>query len=155
METAEFLSPDQVFPDWQSACKKTMLQDIAHAVAQETGAPERDIFYGLLDREKLGCTCMGHGVALPHARVPGVKRMTAIFFRLKTPIAFDAPNSEPVDMVLALVAPTEGQQTDHLRALSSLSRLLRDREVCERLRRAIDREAVYNLLIEREEASVP
>lgn len=154
MQTEDFLSPELIFPSWNTACKKTMLQDIARQVSLATGVPERDIFYGLLDREKLGCTCMGHGVALPHARVPGLKRMTAVFFRLMTPIGFDAPNGKPVDMVLALLAPNDGHQTDHLRALSALSRLLRDKDVCDRLRQAAGMDAIYSLLTEQDEESV-
>ncbi len=143
MEIASILPKTLVFLDWQTTCKKQMMQDIAHQAAPIVGVSERDIFTGLLERERLGCTCMGHGVAIPHGRVKGLEKVTAVFFRLKTPIPFEAADGEPVDLVMALLAPAEEQHTDHLRALSAITRLMRDRMVCEAARRANSVDALY------------
>lgn len=148
MDMASILPKSLVFAEWETTCKKQMIQDIAHQVAPFAGVPERDIFHGLLERERLGCTSMGAGVAVPHARIAGIDKVIAAFFRLKRPIPFEASDGQPVDMVLALLAPLEGLQTDHLRALSTVTRLMRDRMVCEEARNAASVEAIYRSLTE-------
>lgn len=148
MEIATILPKELVFLEWETTCKKQMIQDIALKASHFLGVHERDIFQGLLDRERLGCTSMGHGVAVPHARVKGLTTVTAVFFRLKRAIPFEAADGEPVDLVMALLAPAEEQHTDHLRALSAITRLMRDRLVCESARQATSKENLYRSLTE-------
>lgn len=151
MDIATFLPAQLVFPSWEASCKKAILQDVAHQAALFTGVSERDIFCGLFEREKLGCTSMANGTCIPHARVSGLKKMVALFFRLKHPIIFEGPDSKSIDMLLALLAPADEQQTDHLRALSAISRVMRDRLVAEKLRVATSAEAMYKILTEQDE----
>ena len=112
-------------PLLRAKTKKQLLQDLSARAARLTGVPERDIFDVLLQRERLGSTGLGHGVATPHAKLQGLKRIVGIFARLAEPIDFDALDGQKVDIVFLLLAP-EGAGADHLKALARISRLLRD-----------------------------
>ena len=112
-----------------------------------TGLPERRIFETLTEREKLGSTGMGQGIAIPHGRVAGVEKMTGLFAQLDHPVDFDAMDDQPVDLVFLLLAP-EGAGADHLKALARVSRLLRNQAVCEKLRAAPQAATLYALLTE-------
>ena len=101
----------------------------------------------LSEREKLGSTGMGQGIAIPHGRVPGVERMTGLFAQLDHPVDFDAMDDQPVDLVFLLLAP-EGAGADHLKALARVSRLLRNHSICEKLRAAPQAATLYALLTE-------
>ena len=99
----------------------------------------------LLEREAAGSTGVGHGVAVPHARLPGLSRMHGVFMRLDQPTAFESVDDQPVDLVFALLAPL-GSDTEHLRTLARVSRLLRQRDLRQQLRQARTGEALYALL---------
>jgi PTS system nitrogen regulatory IIA component len=114
--------------------------------------PERDIFDVLLQRERLGSTGLGQGVAIPHGKLRGLKRIVGLFARLAEPIDFDAVDGLPVDIVFLLLAP-EGAGADHLKALARISRLLRDGTAVEKLRASRDAAALYALLTEGEASS--
>jgi PTS system nitrogen regulatory IIA component len=131
----------------KAANKKQILQDLAHKAANLTGLPERRIFETLSEREKLGSTGMGQGIAIPHGRVPGIAKMTGLFAQLDHPVDFDAMDDQPVDLVFLLLAP-EGAGADHLKALARVSRVLRNQTVCEKLRAASNSAALYALLTE-------
>lgn len=147
MEIADLLSPDAVVAHLKAANKKQVLQEMAHRSGQLTRLPERRIFETLLEREKLGSTGMGQGIAIPHGRVPGIQKMTGLFAQLDHPIDFDAMDDQPVDLVFLLLAP-EDAGADHLKALARVSRLLRNQAVCEKLRGAPQAATLYALLTE-------
>ena len=147
MEIADLLTPDAVVSHLKAATKKQILQDLAHKAANLTGLPERRIFETLSEREKLGSTGMGQGIAIPHGRVPGVAKMTGLFAQLDHAVDFDAMDDQPVDLVFLLLAP-EGAGADHLKALARVSRVLRNQTMCEKLRAASNPAALYALLTE-------
>ena len=145
MEIADLVAPGHVVPCLRAASKKHALQDLARRAAEPTGIDRRIVFDALLERERLGTTGMGQGIAIPHARLPGLAAIFGLFARAAAPIDFEAVDGQPVDLVFLLLAP-EGAGADHLKALARISRLLRNREACERLRTAADAEAIYALL---------
>jgi PTS system nitrogen regulatory IIA component len=147
MEIADLLYPDAVLSHLKAASKKQVLQEMAHKASVLTGLPERRIFETLTEREKLGSTGMGQGIAIPHGRVAGVQKMTGLFAQLDHPVDFDAMDDQPVDLVFLLLAP-EGAGADHLKALARVSRLLRNQAVCEKLRAATQAATLYALLTE-------
>ena len=147
MEIADLLTPDAVMAHMKAASKKQVLQELAQRAAQVTKLAERRIFETLMEREKLGSTGMGQGIAIPHGRVPGVEKMTGLFAQLDQPVDFDAMDDQPVDLVFLLLAP-EDAGADHLKALARVSRLLRNQAVCEKLRAAPQPATLYALLTE-------
>jgi len=147
MEIADLLSPDAVLSHLKAVSKKQVLQELAHKAAGLTRLPERRIFETLTEREKLGSTGMGQGIAIPHGRVPGIEKMTGLFAQLDHPVDFDSMDDQPVDLVFLLLAP-EGAGADHLKALARVSRLLRNQAICEKLRAAPHAATLYALLTE-------
>ena len=145
MEIEDLLNPSGVIHKLRATSKKQVLQELAKRAAEATGLPERQIFEVLLERERLGTTGVGNGIAIPHGKLPGLKRLFGMFARLDTPVDFDAIDEQPVDLVFLLLAP-EAAGADHLKALARVSRLLRDRSVCEKLRGANQADAIYALL---------
>jgi PTS system nitrogen regulatory IIA component len=147
MEIADLLSPDAVLAHVKATTKKQVLQEMAHKAALLIQLPERRIFETLTEREKLGSTGMGQGIAIPHGRVAGVEKMTGLFAQLDHPVDFDSMDDQPVDLVFLLLAP-EGAGADHLKALARVSRLLRNQTICEKLRAAPQAATLYALLTE-------
>ena len=145
MEIADLVTPDCVVFDLRAGSKKQVLQELARLAATQTGLHERVIFDVLLERERLGSTGVGDGVAIPHGRIQELSRLGGMFARLKQPVEFDAIDGKPVDLVFLLLAP-QSAGADHLKALSRISRLLRDREMREKLRGARSADALYALL---------
>jgi PTS system nitrogen regulatory IIA component len=134
MEMHDLIAPDRVIANLKATSKKQALQ-------------EKAVFEVLLERERLGSTGVGYGVAIPHGKLPGLKRLYGFFARLASPIDFEAVDDQPVDLVFLLLAP-ETAGADHLKALARISRLLRDRETCEKLRGSDSGDAIYALLTE-------
>ena len=147
MEIADLITPGSVVAQLRASNKKQALQELAKRAAALTGAPERTIYGVLIERERLGTTGIGMGVAIPHGRLPGLARLCGVFARLDRPIPFEAIDDQPVDLIFLLLAP-EAAGSDHLKALAQVSRLLRDRAVCEKLRGTDNADALYALLIE-------
>jgi len=145
MNLADLLTPAGVVAGLRVSSKKQALQELARRAAQVTGQPERAIFEVLLTRERLGTTGVGNGVAIPHGKLEGLDRLHLLFARLAEPIDFDSIDEQPVDLLCLLLAPTSAG-ADHLKALAQVSRLLRDRQVCEKLRGAANGDALYALL---------
>ncbi len=145
MEIGHLLTPDRVIPHLKVGAKKQALQELAKRAAQITGVHERAIFDVLMEREKLGTTGVGHGIAIPHGKLPALDRLYGLFARLDAPIPFDAIDEQPVDLIFVLLAP-EGAGADHLKALARVSRLLRDRAFCDKLRGSANADALYALL---------
>jgi PTS system nitrogen regulatory IIA component len=150
MEIEDLLSsPVQVMPRLKVANKKQALQELAKRAAELTGAiHDRQIFDVLLERERLGTTGVGNGIAIPHGKLADIKKMFGLFARLEPAVDFEAIDEQPVDLIFLLLAP-EGAGADHLKALARVSRLLRDRSICEKLRGADQAEAIYALLTDR------
>ena len=138
--------PDAVLYRWHATGKKHFLLKSAEELARVTGCDEHQIFDKLNERENLGSTGMGDGVAIPHARLKGLDRVYALFFSLDEGIDFDAVDDKPVDLAFVLLAPQEAG-ADHLQALAKISRLLRHKEFCARLRGANSQDAVLSLLL--------
>jgi nitrogen PTS system EIIA component len=152
MHLGDFISPDSVLPSLRPKTKKQLLQELSSRAARRAGLSERVIFDVLLQRERLGSTGLGQGIAIPHGKVPGLKGIIGIFARLAEPIDFDAVDGEPVDIVFLLLAP-EGAGADHLKALARISRLLREGSAVEKLRASRDAAALYAVLTEGETSS--
>jgi PTS system nitrogen regulatory IIA component len=147
MEIEDLLNPTGVIAKLRATSKKQVLQELAKRAADSTGLPERQIFEVLLERERLGTTGVGNGIAIPHGKLAGLKQLFGMFARLEQPVDFDAIDEQPVDLIFLLLAP-EAAGADHLKALARVSRLLRDRSVCEKLRGANQADAIYALLTE-------
>jgi nitrogen PTS system EIIA component len=145
MDIGDLLDPGAVVERAGAGGKRQALGVIAEAAARGLGGDPASLLQALLDREALGSTGAGGGVALPHAEHPGLQRVRAVFLRLDEPVAFDAVDDQPVDLLFALFAPP-GAKADHLRALARASRLLRRREVRTALRGAHGPDAIYALL---------
>jgi len=126
MEISDLVQPEAVISGLKAGGKKQLLQELARHAAQITGVNEKKIFETLLERERLGTTGVGNGIAIPHGKLADFKRLYGLFARLEKPIDFDAIDEQPVDLVFLLLAP-EGAGADHLKALARVSRLLRDR----------------------------
>lgn len=147
MELADILGPDAVIADMRASSKKQALLEVAQRASTVTGLHERAIFDVLLERERLGSTGLGGGIAIPHGKMPGLGRLYGVFARLAAPIDFEAIDARPVDLMFVLLAP-ESAGADHLKALSRVSRALRDRVLVEKLRATDRADALYALLVE-------
>ena len=152
MEITDLLAPEAVIAALKVQGKKQLLQELAERAAAFTHLPERRIFETLVERERLGTTGMGQGIAIPHGRLAGLEKITGLFVRLDPPIAYEAVDNQPVDLVFLLLAP-EGAGADHLKALARVSRLLRNQAICEKLRATADPEVLYALLTEKANGS--
>ncbi len=147
MEISDLLSTEGVISNLKVSGKKQALQELAAKAAQLTELPERAIFDILLERERLGTTGVGGGIAIPHGKLPALERLYGVFARLDHPVDFDAIDEQPVDLFFLLLAP-ESAGADHLKALARVSRLLRDKMVCDKLRGSDNSDALYALLTE-------
>ena len=146
MEIADLLpGPDAVLACVKASSKKALLAELASRAAQLLKFEERRLFDRLLERERLGSTGIGGGIAIPHGRMTGLDRPRGLFARLAHPVDFDSIDERPVDIVFLLVAP-EGAGADHLKALARVSRLLRDRSLVDKLRKTETADALYALL---------
>ncbi len=148
MEIADLLpGPDAVLASVKASGKKALLAELAGKAAAQFKFDERRLFDRLLERERLGSTGIGGGIAIPHGRMAGLAAPVGLFARLAQPIDFDSIDERPVDIVFLLVAP-EGAGAEHLKALARVSRLLRDRALVEKLRATDSADALYALLVE-------
>lgn len=145
MPLNDLLAPQAVIPALKVNNKKQALQEIAARAAELTGRPEREIFDVLMQRERLGSTAIGGGIAIPHGKLAKLDRLIGLFARLERPIDFEALDAQPVDLIFLLLAP-ESAGADHLKALARIARLLRDHERTSLLRASDDPEALYAVL---------
>ncbi|UXM96422.1 PTS IIA-like nitrogen regulatory protein PtsN [Bartonella sp. HY329] len=145
MGLSDLIAPEAIIPALKASSKKQLLQIMAERAAELTGLPERDIFDTILQREKLGSTAVGNGIAIPHGKLPDIDKIVGVFARLQNPVDFEALDDQPVDLVFLLLAP-EGSGADHLKALSRIARLLRDSDMVNKLRNSHDSQALYSLL---------
>ncbi len=145
MDLGDLIKTDSVVASLPAKSKKQVLQALADHAARLTGLPERDIFDTLLQRERLGSTGVGRGVAIPHGKLTGLPQILGLFARLEKPVDFESVDREPVDLVFLLLAP-ESAGADHLKALARISRLLREPAAIEKLRLSKDETALYAVL---------
>lgn len=146
MELGEVLTPDGIIPALKADNKKQVLQELARHAARAAQVSEHELFSRLLQRESLGTTGLGRGIAVPHTKLPALERIVGLFARLEKPVEFDSPDGEPVDLVFLLLSP-EHASGDHLKALARISRLVRDPAALDGLRKAPDRAAVFKQLM--------
>lgn len=146
MDIGELLADGGVVLRSGASSKRQALNTVADAAAQALGMPENRILEALLEREALGSTGLGSGVAVPHARLEGIERVTAVFVRLDTPVAYGSLDDRPVDLLFALFAPPR-DGADHLRALAAVSRALRSPVTREQLRQARTPDAIRALFV--------
>lgn len=147
MDIGDLLGPQAVFARARVSSKKALLEWVSNKAAKLAGLPEPLVFETVLERERLNTTGMGQGVAIPHGRVPGLKRMFGLFVRLEDPVDFESIDDLPVDLVFLLLAPPDAG-ADHLKALARVSRMFRNHAVCEKLRASADASALFSLLTE-------
>lgn len=149
MEIRDLLQPEAVVANLKAANKKQLLQELARHASRITGVSDRKIFETLLERERLGSTGVGSGIAIPHGKLSDFKRLYGIFARVERPLDFDSIDEQPVDLIFLLLAP-EGAGADHLKALARVSRLLRDSSMCDKLRGAETADGLYMVLTQSE-----
>lgn len=148
MEITDLLDPSGVIANLRVTSKRQALQELARRAAAVAGADEHKIFETVWEREQLGSTGIGGGTAVPHGRIPGLAKPMALFARLEKPLDFDAIDGQPVDLIFLLLTPAEAG-ADHLKALARISRLLRNRAICSKLRGTEAADAIYALLTDR------
>lgn len=145
MKLSTLLSPDLIVGGLKATSKKQVLQDLSALAARRSGLGEREIFDALLQRERLGSTGIGNGLAIPHGRFTGLKSMMGAFARLDKPIDFESVDGVPVDLIFVLLAP-EDAGADHLQGLARIARLLRTPSIVQDLRATRDPAALYGIL---------
>ena len=150
MELTDLLDGECVVANLRATSKKQVLQELARRAADITNIDERKIFAVLMDRERLGTTGVGSGIAIPHGKLPELDRLYGIFARLEKPVDFQSIDERPVDLIFVLLAPEEAG-ADHLKALARVSRLLRDQNTCEKLRGTCEVDALSAILTESQE----
>ncbi|POF34299.1 PTS IIA-like nitrogen regulatory protein PtsN [Roseibium marinum] len=145
MDLSDLLGKDAVIADLKAKSKKQAIQELASRAAELTGLSEREIFDTLLQRERLGSTGVGNGIAIPHGKLIRLDKLVGLFAKLKKPVEFDSLDDEPVDLIFLLLAP-EGAGADHLKALARIARQLRDSVVTQGIRGSSDADEIYALL---------
>ncbi len=147
MDIASILRPEAVRPAGHPTSKKRLFHEIADIAASVYGLEASAVLNALQERESLGSTGVGHGVALPHARLEGLDRVTGAFLRLERPLGYASVDGQPVDLVFALFAPADAG-VDHLKALALVSRTMRDANICTKLRANSDPATLHAILVE-------
>src|SRR3989440_8915385 len=145
MPLTDLVAPNAIVPALKVNNKKQAIQELSARAAKLTGQNERVIFETLMQREKLGSTGVGNGIAIPHGKLPKLDKLIGLLARLDRPIDFDSLDGQPVDLIFLLLAP-EAAGADHLKALARVARLLRDSDVARKLRQSRDAEAIYAVL---------
>ena len=152
MELADILSEESVLFCTDIKTKQDVLHRLAERASKETGYSAQELFDALNDRESLGSTGLGNGVAVPHGKFAGLKGVVAVFMKLAKPVDFESVDDQPVDLVMMLLAPM-GSGADHLKALARVARVLRTDSIAENLRRANDPARLYTILTQPLEAT--
>ncbi|MBB3946788.1 PTS system nitrogen regulatory IIA component [Rhizobium skierniewicense] len=145
MALADLLQQDAIIPALRVNSKKQLLQELAARASRITGVAEREVFDVILQRERLGSTGVGHGIAIPHGKLASIDHIVGVFARLENAVDFEALDDQPVDLVFLLLAP-EGAGADHLKALSRIARVLRDPELVAKLRATESDTAIFTFL---------
>ena len=151
MEINDIVSTNGVVSNLKVSSKKQAIQELARRAADIAGQPERAVFDVLMERERLGTTGVGNGIAIPHGKLENLDKLYGLFARLDAPVDFQAIDDQPVDLIFLLLAP-ESAGADHLKALARVSRLLRDSPTCEKLRGTVTTDGLYAILTESAES---
>jgi PTS system nitrogen regulatory IIA component len=146
MELADILAEDAIFFCPGVKSKQQLMEMIAAHAAKLAGQPAEAVLEALMNREALGSTGLGDGIAIPHGKLAGLPRVMGVLARLDPPIDFDAVDDQPVDIVVALLAPA-GAGAEHLKALSRIARALRNDDIVAQIRRAEDPARLYGVLV--------
>ncbi len=147
MEISKILKPEAVRVLSAVSSKKRLMHELGDLADGVHGLEAGMVVDALLERESLGPTGVGHGVALPHARMDGIEEVCGAFVLLEKPVDFDAVDRQPVDLVFALFAPREAG-VEHLKALALVSRTLRDKGVCAKVRANPDAATIHTIVTE-------
>jgi len=147
MPNKDLITINSVIPNMRVANKKQALLELSERAAQLSGLDAREIFDSLLQRERLGSTGVGNGIAIPHSKLAKAQTLFGVFARLEKPINFDSLDAQPVDILFLLIAP-DSAGADHLTALSRVARSLRDKGLVAKLRATHDASAIYSLLVQ-------
>ncbi|MFQ5993954.1 MAG: PTS IIA-like nitrogen regulatory protein PtsN [Acidiferrobacterales bacterium] len=146
MQIRDIITPERITSCMSVSSKKRVFEKISTLLRDDEVDLDQDtVFHSLVERERLGSTCIGNGVALPHGRVKGLKKPVGAFATLAQDIDYDALDGEPIKMVFALLVP-EDTNEEHLRALAALATILRDQDLCDRLLGAKSSQEIYHLL---------
>ena len=145
MNISDIMTSDCVVVVNKAESKRQLLQSLSEAASKISGINDRTIFDALLERENLGSTGFGHGTALPHARIKEVQKVYGLFAKVNHPVDFESVDNQPVDLVFLLLSP-ENSGADHLTALASTSRILKDENTCKELRKASTAQELYSIL---------
>jgi nitrogen PTS system EIIA component len=151
IDMAELITPQRTILGMRGGSKRQVLQNLAELAGDATGLDQGHILEALMQRERLGTTGLGDGIAIPHARIAELASLTGFFARLQKPIDFDALDGAPVDIVFLLLAP-EAAGADHLKALARIARVLRDQQLCSSLRHAAEPDEAHEILTRRPES---
>ena len=146
MQLADFLDCDAIKTALPGGNKRSLMKQLAELAAQRIGAKPADVLTGLNEREQLGSTGFGQGVAIPHAKIDGLSGIYGLFVRLSEPVDYKAIDGRPVDLIFLLLSPPDAG-AEHLKALASISRVTRDAATLERLRGARSRDALAAVLM--------
>jgi nitrogen PTS system EIIA component len=145
MPISDLLSRNGIIPSLKAASKKQTIEIVAEHAAPLAGLSARLVFDSLLQRERLGSTGIGNGIAIPHGKFEGLDRLVGVFARLEKPIDFEALDGQPVDLVFVLLAP-EGAGADHLKGLAKVARVLRSPAIVSRIRTLRDPDVIYDTI---------
>jgi len=145
MDISNLIDMDTIFPKLKVSSKKQLIQELGNIAKNSIKRPVHEIATILMERERLGSTGVGHGVAIPHGRFAELNKICGIFAKLEKPVNYDALDNQPVDLVFLLLVPEEAGAS-HLKALAKISRVLRDQSVCEKLRGTDSGDAIYAIL---------
>jgi nitrogen PTS system EIIA component len=152
VELADIISPSSIILNLKScSSKRQVLHELARRMAVVAGVEQQRLVEALIERERLGTTGIGHGIAIPHARLEGLDRLVGLFARLDQPVDFEALDEQPSDLIFLLLAPSTAE-ADSLKALARISRMLRDPALRQRLRQEQDPRAVYRVLTQKPES---
>ncbi|HEX3210843.1 MAG TPA: PTS IIA-like nitrogen regulatory protein PtsN [Geminicoccaceae bacterium] len=152
VELAHIIAPNGIILDLKNCnSKRQVLKELSQHAAAALGIAPQQLLDALIERERLGTTGIGHGIAIPHARLPGLNRLVGLFARLEEPVDFESLDDQPSDLIFLLLAP-DSADADSLKALARISRLLRDPGLRQRLRQEANRDAVYRLLTQKPES---
>ena len=145
MDISDLITKERIVEAHSTGSKKQLLDDLSGIAASHTGIANRNIFDTLIERERLGSTGVGNGIAIPHGKLEGLEEMTAFLIRLETPVDFESLDNMPVDLVFCLLAPDDAG-ADHLKALARIARLVRDPDTVRKIRLAKDVDGIFGIL---------
>ena len=152
MKMYDILAKEAIRTKIKAANKKQLLQDIANIASEHLGIPNMNIAKSLQQREILGPTGIGNGVAIPHVKIRGLTKIYGFFASLERPINFESADKQPVDLIFTLLAPENDNRTDHLKALAMVSRMFTDKDTRSKLRSSENTESLFAILTSNEDS---